>query len=106
MPAQGEELIERCKQHVIATLRTLPECAPTGTRAQKQEHQNRLRPYAPGRLVHMVIADASPAGQENSVHHPRQKTWHSAFSINLDAVNEAARRITRVMFKSQSEFSR
>jgi len=30
MPAQGEELIERCKQHLISTLRTLPECAPTG----------------------------------------------------------------------------
>ena len=30
MPIHGEELIERCKEHVIATLRTLPECAPTG----------------------------------------------------------------------------
>lgn len=34
MPAQGEELIERCKQHVISTLRTLPECAP-------RKHENK-----------------------------------------------------------------
>jgi hypothetical protein len=27
MTTQGEELIDRCKQHVIETLRTLPECA-------------------------------------------------------------------------------
>ncbi len=30
MPTHGEELIDRCKEHLIATLRTLPECAPNG----------------------------------------------------------------------------
>jgi hypothetical protein len=28
MPTHGEELIERCKQHVIETMRTLPEMRP------------------------------------------------------------------------------
>ena len=30
MVTQGEELIERCKQHIIQTLQNLPECAPDG----------------------------------------------------------------------------
>lgn len=28
--ARGQELIEQCKEHLLATLRTLPECAPEG----------------------------------------------------------------------------
>jgi hypothetical protein len=36
MTTHGEELIERCKQHVLETLRTLPECAPDGSGPQKQ----------------------------------------------------------------------
>ncbi|HXH48093.1 MAG TPA: hypothetical protein VNM47_01855 [Terriglobia bacterium] len=30
MTTHGEELIDRCKQHVIATMRTLAECVPDG----------------------------------------------------------------------------
>ncbi len=30
MTTQGDELIARCKEHLLATLRTLPEWSPTG----------------------------------------------------------------------------
>lgn len=30
MTSEGEELIARCKRHVIETMQTLPECAPNG----------------------------------------------------------------------------
>ena len=43
MPAQGEEFIERCKQHVISTLSTLPECAPTGQGRQLRVWKFRKR---------------------------------------------------------------
>jgi hypothetical protein len=37
----GERLIERCKQHVLATMRALPECAPDcpGLRSKELERQ-------------------------------------------------------------------
>jgi hypothetical protein len=31
MPStDGEKLIQQCQQHILATMRTLPECAPDG----------------------------------------------------------------------------
>ena len=30
MTTHGEELIQRCKQHLIETMHSLPECAPDG----------------------------------------------------------------------------
>lgn len=41
MGIEGEKLVERCKQHVLATMRVLPECAPdaSGLRSKDIEKE-------------------------------------------------------------------
>jgi hypothetical protein len=88
MTTQGEKLIECCKVHLISALRILPECTPTG----------------PGLLCYGDVPTAGlfslglpsqdgwftwsllmslGAGQENRLHHPRQETRRSVFSIEI-----------------------
>lgn len=37
----GEKLIEQCKEHVLATMRGLPECAPDGPGTRSKEIEKR-----------------------------------------------------------------
>jgi len=43
MPTHGEELIERCKRHVIETMRTLPECAANGPGLRNKDIETACR---------------------------------------------------------------
>jgi hypothetical protein len=42
--ADGEKLIEQCQEHILATMRGLPECAPANLRSPISNLQPKGRP--------------------------------------------------------------
>jgi hypothetical protein len=58
MSTEGEKLIVRCKQHILATVRGLPECAPDGaglrSKGSREGGGPRLESVRAGWLANLV----------------------------------------------------
>jgi len=85
----GDKLIDQCKQHILAAMRTLPECSPDGpgvrARALEKEAGLALRLARAGRLAYLVTSHGARIGRQGRgvAHREAGDTAFSSYAVHL-----------------------